>query len=573
MSTTDDRVVEPEDEHTDVAEESPFESLPVIRRRRPSGEAGPAPGTLGMSGWVWLVLGGAALAAWIGMLVGGRVPSWLDRVDSAIGRALTNTRPPWLTTVARAVALLGSVGFIIVLRWATIGALAIFRRGRHLVTYIGVVLVVRLVVVSLIDAIGRPRPAIVPYLYGWEGYSHPSAVVAMLAVTLVGAAYTLVPGGRWRTVGLWIGGTLVGLLCLARVYLGVDHASDAALAGLAAWACGTVAFRIFCPEEVFPVTYRRGRAAHLEIDERREQAIREALEEQADMQLREIEPFGQEGSGGSTPLRVLVQRERDGREETLFAKLYSAAHLQADRWYKLGRTIMYGALEDEFAYNSVRQLVEHEDYMLRLFQEAGVSSVGPRGFVELDPEREYLIMMTMLERADEADEDAPVNESVIDDGIGMVRKMWDHGLAHRDIKPANVLIHSGKVSLIDVAFGQMRPSSWRQAVDLANMMLVLALSSDPELVYQRAEQQFTPEEIGEAFAAATGPAIPRQLRDKLKEDDRDLIGTFRALAPDREPIAIQRWTIRRVGLAVRTAAVAVGLLGLLAVNLANPYAP
>ena len=45
--------------------------------------------------------------------------------------------------------------------------------------------------------------------------------------------------------------------------------------------------------------------------------------------------------------------------------------------------------------------------------------------------------------------------------------------------------------MIDVAFGQVRPSPWRQAVDLANMMLVLALRSDAELVYQRACLQFS----------------------------------------------------------------------------------
>jgi tRNA A-37 threonylcarbamoyl transferase component Bud32 len=435
------------------------------------------------------------------------------------------------------------------------------------------VLLVRLVVVALVDVLGRPRPAVVPYLYGWAGYAHPSAAAAVLSVTLVGAGYSLIPGGRWRTVVLWVGGAAVAGLCLARVYLGVDHASDALFAALAAWAAGTIAFRIFCPEEVFPVAYRRGRAAHLEIDERREQTIRDALEEQADMQLLVVEPFGEESSGGSTPLRIRARRDRDGYEEVLFAKLYSAAHLQADRWYKLGRTIMYGALEDEFAFNSVRQLVEHEDYMLRLFKEAGVSSVEPRGFVELIAEREYLIMMTMLERAEEADEDADVDESVIDDGLSIVRKMWDHGLAHRDIKPANVLIHDGRVSLIDVAFGQMRPSPWRQAVDLANMMLVLALSSDPDLVYQRATEQFTPDEIGEAFAAARGPAIPRQLREKLKEDERDLIDTFRTLAPTREPIAIQRWTLRRIALTARTTVIGAVLVVLLAINLANPHAP
>jgi hypothetical protein len=47
--------------------------------------------------------------------------------------------------------------------------------------------------------------------------------------------------------------------------------------------------------------------------------------------------------------------------------------------------------------------------------------------------------------------------------------------------------------LIDVAFVEARPSPWRQAVDLANMMLCLALRSSPERVYQRALRQFSME--------------------------------------------------------------------------------
>jgi hypothetical protein len=103
--------------------------------------------------------------------------------------------------------------------------------------------------------------------------------------------------------------------------------------------------------------------------------------------------------------------------------------------------------------------------------------------------------------------------------------------------------------LIDVAFVQVRPSPWRQAVDLGNMMLVLAVRTDPERVYRRALAYFTPSELSEAFAATRGVASPTQLRAFMKRDPRDLLGEFRALAPQRPPIVLQRWSIRRVGLA------------------------
>ena len=230
----------------------------------------------------------------------------------------------------------------------------------------------------------------------------------------------------------------------------------------------------------------------------------------------------------------------EGRAETLFGKLYSAGHLRADRWYKLSRTILYGELEDEVAFESVRRLVEYEDYMLRVMHEAGVRSVEPRGFVELEAEREYLLLMTFLERATEADEDAELSDAAIDDGLRTIRTIWDHGLAHRDIKPANVLVRGDHVFLIDVAFGQMRPTPWRQVVDLANMMLVLGLATTPERVYDRAVGIFDPDEIGEAFGAlragdpapapraaegtrartssnGTGPSLPNTTRSRSSD--------------------------------------------------------
>jgi hypothetical protein len=82
------------------------------------------------------------------------------------------------------------------------------------------------------------------------------------------------------------------------------------------------------------------------------------------------------------------------------------------------------------------------------------------------------------------------------------------------------------------------------------MLLVLALRTDPDRVYQRALAYFTPDELSEAIAASRGVASPTQLRQFMKRDGRDLLGRFRELAPPRKPIAIQRWSVRRVALAI-----------------------
>jgi len=351
--------------------------------------------------------------------------------------------------------------------------------------------------------------------------------------------------GRPRAYAKAAVAVVLTVFCLARLYLAVDHLDDVLLAVALGVAVPVTAFRYFTPNELFPVVYRRGRTAHVDVGGRRGEAIRLATRDQLGLTVLEIKPVGLESSAGSTPLRLRVE---GGQDEFVFAKLYTKGHVRADRWYKLWRTILYGSLEDESPFKTVRRLVTYEDYALRLLQDIGVRTAKPYGIVEITPEREYMLVTEFHTGAVEIGE-AHVDDTVIDQGLLLIRMLWDAGIAHRDIKPGNLMVRSGELLLIDVAFVQVRPSPWRQAVDLGNMMLVLAVRTDPERVYRRALAYFTPAELSEAFAATRGVASPTQLRAFMKRDPRDLLGTFRALAPPREPIVLQRWSFRRVGLA------------------------
>jgi tRNA A-37 threonylcarbamoyl transferase component Bud32 len=369
----------------------------------------------------------------------------------------------------------------------------------------------------------------------------------VLAAVLVAVIYSLVPAGPARGRAKLVVAAVLLAFVSARLYLGVDHPFDA-LAGLALGiAIPLAAFRLFTPNDVAPVAYRQGKTAHLDVTGRRGEAIRQALHDQLGITVTDVRPVGLEGSGGSTPLRLRV--EGDPEHEYLFAKAFAMNHVRADRWYKLGRQILYGRLEDETRFSNVRRLVEYEDYALRLLRDAGIPTATPYGMVEVTPEREYVLVTSFIDGAVEIG-DAEVDDSVIDDGLQLVRRLWNAGLAHRDIKPANLLVRDGHVFLIDAFFVQVRPSPWRQAVDLGNMMLALAVRSDPERVYRRALRYFTPDDVAEAFAACRGVASPTQLRAMMRKDGRDLIGQFRRLAPERPRIALQRWSFRRVGLAV-----------------------
>jgi tRNA A-37 threonylcarbamoyl transferase component Bud32 len=527
------------------------------QRRRPSGEAPPLPRPLNRSGRVWLTAAAAVLLLWAGILSNQRTAVAVLEYDHAVVEWVAGMRTALLTDLMQTVHALGSRWTIRALFWATVAALVILRRFRHLFVFLGATLAVTALTGFFAYLFVWPRPLGVEILGDWSGYANPSRPVAALTATLMGMLYSLAPAGRLRRVGKPVIAALVTALSLSLVYLAVNSPSDVVIAAIVGVTIPLVTFRMLTPNEVFPVTYHRGSSAHLDVGGRRGQAIHRALEDQLGIQVAAIKPFGLSGSAGSTPLRVTVK----GDPETfLFAKLYAGSHLRSDRWYKLGRTLLYGRLEDEKPFNTVRRLVQQEDYALRLMHGAGVRSPEPFGIVEITPEREYMVVAEFFTDAQELGDLERVDDRIIDDGLRIIRRLWDAGLAHRDIKPANLLVRDGRVHLIDVFFAEVRPSPWRQAVDLANMMLVMATRSSCEQVYRRARLQFNDDEIAEAFAATSGITMPSQLRKAMRDEGRDLHKDFLRLLPEwPPPIAIQRWSIRRVGLMI-----GVALLALLA---------
>ncbi len=525
------------------------------RRRRPSGEKEPLPREFRGTGTFWAVVALLGLLIWALLFLIGGSPDWWTRQDMKLLLRLEEMRSEAATAFFKGINLLTADLFIRVVRWGVILALIFYRRWRHLVAGMAVFLTVDLVTSAMVYAVARPRP-FVEILVPWEGYSHPSVPVASIAATLGVIGYSLIPKGKWRNRWFIGGGVVVFLAVVARIYLGVDHPSDAAVAAMFALAVSVVVFKLFVPDAVFPVTYSHGKSAHLDISGDRGEAIKTAVHDQLGLEVTYLGYVGLAGSAGSTPLQMNVRRSPDSDESSMvFAKLYAQSHLRADRWYKWGRTVVYGTLEDEVKFTSVRRLVEYEDYMMRVMRDAGIPCALPYGFVEITPEREYLIVTEFLDGAVEISE-VELTDDQIDEGLEVVRRLWDAGLAHRDVKPANIMVRDGHVILIDVAFGQVRPTPWRQAVDLANMMLVLALSSDPERVYNRALQFFSPDDVAEAFAATRSVSVPSQSRSMLRtarKDGRiDLVQSFRDLAPARERISIQRWSRRRIAMTVVT---------------------
>ena len=275
----------------------------------------------------------------------------ITRADLVILRAVAAVRTAWLTRLMLDVNALASPWVRLIL-FGTMAVLVAFRRFRHLAAYVLIVPAAALLLSAITQEIGRMQPAGIQILGPWQGYAQPSRPVALLTLALVGVLYTLVPAGRWRIRGKYAAAIVIAAFCAARLYLAVDHPTDQLTAVIIGWPMAALAFWLMVPNDVFPVSYRGGRKAHLDIGGRRGAAIVTALDHQLGLTVTAVEPFGLEASHGSTPLRIEV-RGPGGGQSTLFGKLYALNHLRSDRWYKLARTVIYGRLEDEKPFSTV----------------------------------------------------------------------------------------------------------------------------------------------------------------------------------------------------------------------------
>ena len=521
------------------------------RRRRPS---------WAVQAWTAVLVGSAAFLALHGA-------DGMEAVAAADGDLRQLLRGPgWTVDLAEDVTELSTpLGYRAL--WVPTAAVLIWTaRWRPLLVHTGTVwMVAALAVLASGDAAfvrevrdrvtGSPEDLVLP---AWP--------VLTLAAIAVATLYALVPSGRARRLGWAVVVALLATQVAARVVLGQSGLSTSLGSAVVGCAAAALAFTVLVPERLFPVRYRREVNAHLRLDPERVERVRTAVREQLRLELAGIEPYRLDGSAGSTPCRL---RLTGGDTEFVFGKLYSLTHLRSDRWYKLARVLRYGRLEDEAPFASVRRLVEHEDYMLRLLRDAGVRVPEPIGVVEVVAGREFLLVTELVPGAVEILDLAPaeVPDAVLDDAVEQIRRLRGAGAAHRDVKPSNVLVQGDRVVLVDVSFGELRPSWWRRAVDLANMLLILALLVGPDRTLARARRVFSDGELAEALAAAGPVTVPRQLRRRVEESGRNLLGELRELLPPHPRIRMQRWSTRRVGLASATVAGAALALAILWTNL------
>jgi membrane-associated phospholipid phosphatase len=211
-----------------------------------------------------VALVGLALAVFARGLRGPAVA--VTVADDAVVRWLGELHAPGLEVLWQGLAYGGSWWTLVTLESGLLLALLVLRRWRHLLVWLVAWPVVNALAYDLVaTAARRPRPFGVDLRTSWGGWAMPAAEVAVFAAVLVAILYTLVPEGRWRNTGKWVAAGLVALVGVARIALGIKAPADVLVGVGIGVAIPLLAFRWFAPDEVFPVVYRRGRSAHLDI--------------------------------------------------------------------------------------------------------------------------------------------------------------------------------------------------------------------------------------------------------------------------------------------------------------------
>jgi hypothetical protein len=194
----------------------------------------------------WLVAALALVALSVGLFFGGwRGPAvGVTVVDDAVVRWLSGVSAPGYRGMMLGLAALSSLWLLTVTLWALVLALVLVKRLRHLVVFLVVWIIGGQLYFVVAPLAHRPRPFGVPIRTAWSGWALPSLPIYVLAAAVVGVLYTLVPEGRWRNVGKWIGFAVVAGSALGRVALGADGPTDVAVAAAMGVTLPLVAFRV-----------------------------------------------------------------------------------------------------------------------------------------------------------------------------------------------------------------------------------------------------------------------------------------------------------------------------------------
>jgi uncharacterized protein (TIRG00374 family) len=280
-----------------------------------------------------------------------------------------------------------------------------------------------------------------------SGLGFPSGHVAV-AAALATAAAPYLPRSARRAA--WV---TVGLVALARVYVGAHLPVDVLGGAALGWAVGGGLHLLFGAPEARPSLDAVRRAiANVGID--------------AHVMVASVDGRGSTG---------FVARPDVGPE--LFVKVVSREQRNADWLFKAWRFVAFRGIEDEAPFATPKQQLEHEAYLALLADRVGVRTprIVASGVVV---EGGGAFLAEELVRGRTLDTVSPheIQDDVLIKIWRQVQLLHQARLAHRDLRRTNVMVDdAGEACVLDFGFAEAAATDRRLGRDVAEMLTSLAL--------------------------------------------------------------------------------------------------
>jgi undecaprenyl-diphosphatase len=336
------------------------------------------------------------------------------------------------------------------------------------------------------------------------GFGFPSGHAAVAAALATAAGPFLPRRARHAT---WV---VVGLVCVARIYVGVHFPADVVGGAALGWMIGaTLHLIVGAPTRGITVA-----------------GVTRALTA-AGFDPATVTPLRVDARS-SAPFLVVT---RGGRR--LFVKAVDREHRNADLLFKVWRNVVFRHVEDEAPFVTPKQEVEHEALLLLLAARAGARVPGADAGVQVGSRPALLVMQEIDGRPLDELEPSELTS-------GMLRAVWQQvdrlqraRIAHRDLRLANIMVDAdARPWIIDFGFAEVSASDHRLAQDVAELLTSSALVVGPARAVAAAVE-----------VLGTGPvsrAIPLLQPLALSAATRSALRHRRGLLVDLQSVAAER---------------------------------
>ncbi len=234
--------------------------------------------------------------------------------------------------------------------------------------------------------------------------------------------------------------------------------------------------------------------------------------------------FASVDARGSRPIFI---QDKNGTE--YFGKVFGKQEHAADWLFKLYRFFRYKNMQAEEPYLDSRRNVEIESFANMWAKQAGVRT--PR-VVDLVKIGTHWLLIQERVPAKPLTDFKRITQKTLEDAWRQVAQLHNGNMAHRDLRAANLMVDThGKVWMIDFGFAEVSPSKQRKSMDIAELLMSMALIVGPERTTEAATKILDADTLKESlpflqrsvFSGATTAALKEQ-KDTLPQLQQILKG-------------------------------------------------